>query len=213
MSYRTRAMFMCLILLLCFAGAAGCASVRTGNTHNTTVAVQEYNSWTGQQQTTNQTARNAVTRIGDHVAVYNTEIARDRPDLAMLRGNLAQDQQALDQWGADLALISAATDRFEENTSALPYDNASAKETIQTLHLMTQYMRTYSIESENARQHLIAYVNNAQAYGAPDDPDYWNEQYRQDAMQAKADAEQSLANGDLALRNVTVQARQLEMLQ
>lgn len=202
-----------LILLLCFAGAAGCSSVRVADTHNTTIAVQSYNAWIAQQQTVDRDTESAVAQIGDHVTAYNAEIAKDRPDLALLRGNLASDQQFLDQWGADLTALSAATDRFEQDTTALAYDNGSARQTKEILGQMTRHMRAYAIERENARQHLIEYVNNAGAYIAPDDPDYWNEQYRRDAMEAKAEAGQSLAGGDLELRNLTTQAVHLENLQ
>jgi hypothetical protein len=213
MFHSTWTRVLILILLLCSAGTAGCASVRTADTHNTTIAVQDYNAWIARQQTVDRDVTGAVTRIGDHVTAYNTGIASDRPDLALLRDNLAKDRQSLDLWGTDLTALSAAIDRFEQNTTALTYDNASARQTKEILGQMTRYMRACTIERENARQHLIEYVDNALAYIAPDDPDYWNEQYRKDAMEAKAGAGQSLVNGDLALQNLTTQAVHLESLQ
>jgi hypothetical protein len=119
----------------------------------------------------------------------------------------------LDHWGLGLDNLSAATDQFERNTALLRFDTASAARTTGTLGLMTQYMKIYIVDMRNARQHMIEYVNDVGAYIGPDDPDYWNDKYRQDAMQAKELASRSLADGDLALENITVQARQLEKFQ
>jgi len=65
----------------------------------------------------------------------------------------------------------------------------------------------------NSRQYLIDYVNNAEAYINQDDPDSWNDNYRQMALQAKEQASASLTDGDAALKNITEQAGQLEKLQ
>jgi len=213
MNRRSQAVSVVLVFLVLLSCTAGCTSVRTADTHNTTTAIQSYNTWTVQQQGADRNVRGTIALISDHVTTYNTEIAKDQPDVSVLRENLATDQQALDRWGASLNSLSAATDGFEKNTSALIYDNATAKQTEQTLGLMTQYMRIHTIESGNARQHLIEYVKNAEAYIGPDDTEYWNEQYRLDAMQAKEQAQGSLFNGDVALRNLTAQAQQLEQLQ
>jgi hypothetical protein len=74
-------------------------------------------------------------------------------------------------------------------------------------------MKIYSVNVGNARQYLTDYVNNAEAYIGPEDPDYWNDNYRKKAIQAKELASVSLADGDAALENITVQASQLEKLQ
>jgi uncharacterized protein YceK len=213
MNRRSQTVSVVLVFLVILSCIAGCTSVRTADTHNTTTAIQSYNSWTVQQQGTDRNVRGTIALISDHVTTYNTEIVKDQPDFSALRENLATDKQALDRWGASLDSLSAATDGFESNTSALIYDNATAKQTKQTLGLMTQYMRIHTIESGNARQHLIEYVKNAEAYIGPDDPEYWNEQYRLDAILAKEQAQGSLFNGDVALRNLTTQAQQLEQLQ
>jgi hypothetical protein len=69
------------------------------------------------------------------------------------------------------------------------------------------------VSTGNARQYLTDYVNNAEAYIGPEDPDYWNDNYRLKAMQAKELASVSLADGDAALENITVQVNELEKLQ
>jgi len=213
MTGRSRTVFFTIFLIIGLIVTAGCISVRTADTHNTTAAIQSYNAWTVQQGGVDRNIRGTVTMISDHVTTYNSEIAKDRPDLSVLRENLATDRQTLDQWGSSLNALSVATDQFEKNTSALTYDNATEKQIRQTLGMMTQYMRIYSIESGNARQHLIEYVKNAEAYIETDDPDYWNAQYHQDAMHAKELAKNSLINGDPALGNLTAQAQLLEQLQ
>lgn len=213
MNRRSQTFSVVLVFLVLLSCTAGCTSVRTADTHNTTSAIQSYNTWAVQHQGTDRNVRGTVALISDHVTTYNTEIAKDQPDRSVLRENLATDQQALDRWGSNLDSLSTATDGFEKNTSALIYDNATAKQTKQTLGFMTQYMLIYTIESGNARQHLIEYVKNAQAYIGPDDPAYWNDKYRQDAMQAKEQARGSLYNGDIALGNLTVHAQDLEQLQ
>jgi hypothetical protein len=213
MNRRSQTVFVALVFLILLSCTAGCTSIRTADTHNTTSAIQSYNTWTVQQQGTDRTVRGTIAMISDHVSTYNAEIAKDQPDRSVLRENLVTDMQALDRWGSGLDALSAATDGFEMNTSALIYENATEKRTKQTLGQMTQYMRIHTIESGNARQHLIEYVKNAEAYIGPDDPDYWNEQYRLDAMQAKEKAQGSLFNGDVAIRNLTEQAQQLEQLQ
>jgi uncharacterized protein YceK len=210
---RIRTLFFSLFLILCVALSAGCTSVRTADTHNTTTAVQSYNAWAGKQQATDQTARSTIALIAMHVSTYNTEIAKNTPDLTELRGNLVLDQQGLDQWGSNLNALSAATDQFEKETSSLTYDNASTVQTRATLGQMTQFMRIYGIDRENARQHLLEYVSNAKAYITPDDPDYWNDNLRQGAVQAKGQAQDALTGGDAALGNLTQAAVQLEKLQ
>jgi hypothetical protein len=78
---------------------------------------------------------------------------------------------------------------------------------------MTRYMRISIVDRGNARQHLIDYVNNAKAYITPDDPDYWNDNLRQNALTAKGQAVVSLSEGDAVLKNITQQAAVLEKLQ
>ena len=213
MMQRIRTLFFLVFLILCVLLTAGCTSVRTADTHNITVAVQSYNTWVGKQQAVDSSIRGTIATIGNHISTYNTEIANDTPDLSLLRGNLAVDQQGLDQWGSDLGSLTAATDQFEKDTASLTYDNATAGQTKSTLALMTRYMRISIVDRSNARQHLIDYVNNAKAYITPDDPDYWNDNLRQNALTAKGQAVVSLSDGDAVLKNITQQAAILEKLQ
>lgn len=202
-----------LVLVLALACTAGVISVRTADTHNTTVAVMSYNSWVSIQTEFNHDVQAAVMRIDEHVQVYNTEIAQDKPDYALLQSNLAEDRQLLGRLESGLDNLSAATDRFDQGVAVLTYHNASEKRVKESLDLMSQSMKAYVTEMGNARQHLIAYVDTAGIYIQPDDPDYWNDKYRQQAMQAKDRAQQSLAEGDLVLGNLSVQARKLGDLQ
>jgi outer membrane murein-binding lipoprotein Lpp len=202
-----------LVSLLALSIVAGCTSVRTADTHNTTVAVQEYNAWVARQQGVDRDIRSTITAIGDHATAYNAEIVKDQPDYSPVRSNLAEDRQLLDRWGTENTALAAATDLFEKNTASLIYGNASETRTRQTLGQMVQYMKIYGIESENARQHLIEYVKNAEAYLGPDDPEYFNDQFRLDALQAKEQARGSLLNGDVALGNLSGQAGELEKIQ
>jgi hypothetical protein len=202
-----------LVFLFFLSCAAGCTAVRTADTHNVSVAVQSYNSWVSDQKELDREVRSTITQVGGHVNTYNSEIEKDHPDSALLRENLAQDRQLLNQWGSRLDSLTAATDRFEKDTATLTYDNSSGIQTRNTLGLMTQYMKIYTVNMGNARQYLTDYVNNAEAYIGPEDPDYWNDNYRKKAVQAKELASVSLADGDAALQNITVQASQLEKLQ
>ena len=202
-----------LVFLLSLTCTAGCFSVRTADTHNTTIAVQQYNTWVSGQNVFDRNARSTIAQIGDHINTYNTEIAKDQPDYSLLSTNLATDRQLLDQWGTGIDNLSAATDRFDQSTATLTYDNASKARVKESLGMMTQYMKIYAVDMGNARQHLIEYVDNAGTYIQPDDPDYWNDNYRQRAMQAKDQALPALSYGDSALGNLTAQAQKLEQLQ
>jgi hypothetical protein len=211
MNRRLTIVFVTLVFLFFLSCATGCTAVRTADTHNVSVAVQSYNSWVSDQKELDREVRSAITQVGGHVNTYNSEIEKDHPDSALLRENLAQDRQLLNQWGSRLDTLTAATDRFEKDTAILTYDKDIL--TRNTLDLMTQYMKIYAVNMGNARQYLTDYVNDAEAYIGPEDTDYWNDNYRQKAVQAKELASVSLADGDAALENITVQASQLEKLQ
>lgn len=202
-----------LVFLFLLSCATGCTTVRTADTHNVSVAVQSYNSWVSDQKELDREVRGTITQVGEHIKIYNSEIVKDHPDSALLQKNLAQDQQLLDQWGARLDTLTAATDRFEKDTAALTYDSSSDIQTRNTLGLLIQYMKIFAVNMGNARQYQIDYMNNAGAYIGPEDMDYWNDNFRLKAMQAKELASVSLADGDAALENITVQASQLEKLQ
>jgi len=205
--------FVLLVFLLTLACISGCISFRTGDTHNTTVAVQSYNAWVSSQKAFDRELRGSITTIGNHVNTYNTEITKDRPNHSLLLENLAQDRQVLDTWGSYLDELTAATDRFEQDTSKVSFGSTTTTTTKETLALTTQYMKIYLVDMGNAREHLIEYVSNAEAYVLPDDPDYWNDKYRQNAMIAKEQALVSLEEGDAALENLMLQAERLEKLQ
>jgi hypothetical protein len=213
MTDRSRTLFLSLIFLLSLSCAAGCTSVRTSDTHNTTAAIQSYDAWIAQQQDFDRNVQGSIAQIGDHINTYNREIARDQPDYPLLRSDIATDRGLLDQWGSGLDNLTAATDRFEKITAKFTYENASAAKTKATLAMITQYMRIYTTDMGNARQHLIDYVNNEETYVGINNPDYANDQYLQDAIQAKDQASAALSDADLASRNITVQAKNLENLQ
>jgi hypothetical protein len=202
-----------LVFLLALTCTMGCFSVRTADTHNTTIAIQQYNTWVSGQNVFDRNVRSMVAQIGDHVTTYNTEIAKDQPDYSLLRANLVTDRQLLDQWENGIDNLSAATDRFDKSTATLTYDNASRVRVKESLGMMTQYMKIYAVDMGNARQHLIEYVDNAETYIRPDDPDYWNDNYRQRAIKAKDQAAPSLTESDMVLGNLTTQAQKLEQLQ
>jgi len=212
MTGRSRTLFLSLLFLLCLSCAAGCTSVRTSDTHNVTAAVLNYNTWAAQQQGFNRNVQGSIAEIGDHITTYNREIASDQPDFALLRADISKDRGLLDQWGSGIDSLTAATARFE-STTKLTYGDASAVKTKATLGMITQYMKVYTTDMGNARQHLIEYVNNEETYIGTDDPDYWNDQYRQDAMQAKDQALAALADADVASGNITAQSKNLENLQ
>ncbi|MCK9579238.1 MAG: hypothetical protein M0Q92_02165 [Methanoregula sp.] len=205
--------FLVLVFLVVLLSTAGCTSIRIADTHNTTLAVESYNTWVAGQKEYGGEVRGSVRILGDHIAMYNSEIAKNQPDYALLQQNLEEDRQVLDQWGTRINALDAATARFEMETGGLTYDNATAQNTLQSVSVMTQYMKVYAVETGNARQYLIEYVNNAEAYIAPDDPDYWNEKYRQDAMTAKDKATMALDKGDVSLGNLALQAKELEKFQ
>jgi len=213
MARRMRLVAVILVFLFSLSCTAGCFSVRTADTHNTTIAIQEYNTWVSDQKVFDRNVRGTIAQIGDHITTYNTEIAKDRPDYALLRANLATDRQLLDQWDTGIDNLSASTDTFDQSTSKLMYDNASKARVRDDLGLMTQYMKIYAVYMGNARAHLVEYVENAGIYVQPDDPDYWNDNYRQRAMQAKDQALPAIADADSALGNLTAQAQKLEQLQ
>jgi hypothetical protein len=187
--------------------------VRTADTHNTTAAIQSYNTWIAQQRNFDLEVQGTIGQIGNDIKTYNTEIARDQPNVALLRENLAKDHQLLEQLGSGIDNLTAATSRFEQITATLQYDKASATSTIETLDMISQYMKIYTLDMGNAHQHLIEYVNNAEAYIRTDDPNYWNDKYRQDAMLAKDQGSKAFAESNLALENITIKAQQLEKLQ
>ncbi|MGB7787307.1 hypothetical protein [Methanoregula sp.] len=202
---------LALIVVAVFCVFSGCTSIRTADTHNTTVAIQEYNAWVTEQKQFDREVRSDLQRISADTTTYNTEIARDTPDLALIRQNVGEEQQLLNSWENGLTQLNFATDNFETNTSALTYENNPKAH--QQIALMVQYMKIYTVSMGNAQQHLLDYTNNAGQYVSPDDPDYWNDAYLQSAMNARQLAASSLSDGDAALGNITAQAELLQQSQ
>jgi len=213
MNYRSRTAFLVLITLLCLTCAAGCTMPRFHDTHNTTVIIRSFNAWALSQGNFSHDIQETMSVIDGHLRVYNLEIAKDKPDYSLLRANLVQDRQLLDIWGSRLDSLSESTGQFEQETGTLSYDNATSGQTHQALANLTQYMKIYTVNMRNAQQHLIEYVENAEAYIGPDDPDYWDDTFRQKAILAKDNATTSLADSSGALENLRSQALQLESLQ
>jgi len=206
MSYRYLAF---PVLFLVFLGVllSGCTSVRLTDTHNTTVAIQDYNSWADTQKAYGVQAKAAVSQIGSHIAEYNSEIAKGSPDITTIRANVGSDRQLLQQWAGQEAGMDAATEKFTSETSVLNYNSNDAK---QTVELLAQNMKIYAIDMKNTQQHLIEYANYMDAYLAPDDPDYWNDAQRVAAMNANTDAVASIAESDSALGAISSAAKKLE---
>lgn len=124
-----------------------------------------------------------------------------------------QKELDTEQRGSRLDELSAATARFDKETSSLTYSNETMQVTKDHLAIMSQYMKIYAIHTGNARQYLIEYVNNAEAYVAPDDPEYWNENYRTAATNARTGATAEMDKGDAALNDLLREAKELEKLQ
>ena len=207
MSYRYLAVPV-LFLVFFSVLLAGCASVpvRLSDTHNITVAVKSYTTWTATQKAYSQQAKAAISQIGAHITEYNSEIAKGSPDISTLRENVVSDRQLLDQWAGQEAGLDTATETFDSATSSLDYHSADAK---QAVGLLDQDMKVYAVDMKNTQQHLVEYTNFMTAYLTPDDPDYWNDAQRVSALKANADAVASIANGDSDLSAITSAAQKL----
>lgn len=211
MSYRYLVIpVLSLVFFAVFFSGCTAVSVRLADTHNTTLAVQSYNSWTEMQKTYGQQATTAISQIGAHLTTYNSEIAQGSPDINMLRANVASDRQLLQQWAGQEDGLDSATEKFAADTSALDYHSTDPK---QAVDLMAQDMRIYAVDMKNSQQHLVEYTNFMDAYLSPDDPDYWNDAQRVAAMNANTDAVKSLADADSALGAISSAAKNLENAQ
>jgi hypothetical protein len=200
-----------MAIMVLFCTISGCMSVRTSDTHNTTIALQEYNTWAAEQKLFDREIRSDLQRISADTTSYNAEIVRENPDLTLIRKNTGDEKQLVNGWTNELAKLSLATDSFERNTSGLTYGNDH--QTRQQLALMIQYMRIYAISIGNAQQHLIDYTNNEGMYFGSENPDYWNDGDLQAALNARQLAASSLSEGDVALGNLTSQAQILQQSQ
>jgi ABC-type transporter Mla subunit MlaD len=182
-----------------------------GDTHNTTLVLQDYNTWADQQRTYDVQVHSALTQIGNNVDTYNHEIARDQPDIGLLQENVEADRQTLDAWGTSSTALGSATDTFTTDTASL--DFGSDTESSYLSSLLAQDMKIYSIDMGNARQHFIDYNRDLGQYLTPDDPDYWDDSLRMAAMDAKARALSSVEDGNAALSNITATAQTLQQRQ
>jgi hypothetical protein len=197
-----------LFLLVPALFFSGCTSVRLGDTHNATIAVKNYNTWADAQKTYDRQVRISLDHIGQHITLNNQELAKSQPDVQVLRTNIASDQQLLRDWEAQGSQLDAATDRFTAETSALNF--SASPDTRQAVDVLTQDMKIYSITMKNAEQHLVDYTSSMNAYLAPDDPDYWNDNLRIAAMSANGEAIKSVAEGDQALAAISSAGKKLE---
>jgi hypothetical protein len=211
MMERSHAFFLLLFLAGCTLLAAGCTTPRMSDTHNTTVAIQDYNTWADQQGTYYSQVSSALTQIGNTVDAYNRDTAAPSSDPVTLQGDVALDQQTISQWGAASTALGSATDTFSSDTSSLEFGND--QETLRLTGLLAQEMKIYSIDMGNAQQHFVDYNRDLSGYLSVNDPDFRDDSLRIAATDAKAQALSSLEDGDAALSNITATADLLQQRQ
>ncbi len=211
MMERSRVFFLLLFLTGCILLGAGCTSPRVGDTHNTTVVIQDFNTWAGQQKAYYGDVHFAITQLGTTLDAYNQDTAGDSSDPETLRGDVAADRQALARWGAGSAALGTATDTFSSDTASLDFGNDHV--TLQFTSLLAKEMKIYSIDMSNAQQHFVDYNRDLSGYLSVDDPDFRDDSLRAAAMDAKAAGLSSLSDGDAALSNITATAHLLQQRQ
>lgn len=211
MMERSRAFFILIVLAVCMLFAAGCTTPRTGDTHNTTIVIRDYNQWADEQGTYAAQVRVSLAPLGTTLDTYNREMAGGSSDTAALQGDVAADGQALGQWGTANAALDAATDTFSSATSTLSF--GSDQQTPWLAGLLAQEMKIYGISMTNAQQHFVEYNRDMGQYLSVDDPDYRDDSLRLTAMDAKTQALASLSEGDQALSNITATAQLLQQRQ
>jgi|SRR5208283_1415581 len=208
MMEQSHVVFLLLFLTGCALLGAGCTLPRVGDAHNTTVVIQDYNTWTDQQKAYYGDVHFALTQLGTTLDTYNHDTAGDSLDPGPLHGDVAADQQALARWGAGSAALGTATDTFSSETASLDFGND--QDTLRLTELLGQEMKIYSIDMGNAQQHFIDYERDLSGYLSVDDPDYRDDSLRMAAIDAKAAALSSLSDGDDALSNITATAHLLQ---
>ncbi|HVP97031.1 hypothetical protein [Methanoregula sp.] len=211
MKDQSRAFFCLALLTVCVLLAAGCTTPRMGDTHNTTIVIQDYNQWAAQQNASSAQVKTSLAQLGSTLDAYNRDTAGSSPDPATLRGDVAADQQAIGQWGAAIQALQSATGTFSSDTSALEF--GSDGETPHLAGLLAQEMKIYTIQMGNAQQHFVDYTQDMSTYLSVDDPDYRDDAMRTAAMDAKAQAISSLDQSDLTLSNITATAQLLQQRQ
>ena len=211
MMERSRAFFILIVLAGCMLFTAGCTTPRTGDTHNTTIVIRDYNQWADEQGIYAGQVRVSLAPLGTTLDTYNREMAGGSSDTAALQEDVATDGQALGQWGTANAALGAATDTFSSATSSLSF--GSDQQTPWLAGLLAQEMKIYGISMTNAQQHFVEYNRDMSQYLSVDDPDYRDDSLRLAAMDAKAQALASLSEGDQALSNITATAQLLQQRQ
>lgn len=211
MMERSAVFFILLFMAGCFLLVAGCTTPRMGDTHNTTVVIQDYNAWADQQGTYASQVRTSLTQIGNTLSAYNIDTAGASSHAGTLQGDVAADGQAISQWGSAGTALGSATDSFSSGTSALSF--GTDQETPGLIGLLTQEMKIYSIDMGNAQQHFVDYNRDLSEYLSEPDPDYRDDSLRAAAMDAKTQALSSLDDGDAALSNITATASLLQQRQ
>src|SRR5208337_2747518 len=211
MMERARVIFLLLLLAGCALLVAGCTTPRMGDTHNTTVIIQSYNTWADQQVSYSKQVSSTLNQIGNTLNEYNRDMAQDPSDPGTLQGDVAADGQAINQWGSASTALGSATDSFSSETGSLSFGNNT--ETSGLTGLLLQEMKIYSIDMSNAQQHFVDYNRDLSGYLSENDPDYRDDSLRMAAMDAKSQALSSIADGDNALSNITATAKILQQEQ
>ncbi|MGA9620494.1 hypothetical protein [Methanoregula sp.] len=211
MMERARVIFLLLLLVGCALLVAGCTTPRMGDTHNTTVVIQSYNTWADQQVSYSKQVSSTLNQIGNTLNEYNHETANDPSDPGTLQGDVASDGQAINQWGSASTTLGSATNSFSSDTASLSFGNDT--ETSRLTGLLLQEMKIYSIDMKNAQQHFVDYNRDLSGYLSEKDPDYRDDSLRMAAMDAKSQALLSISDGDNALSNITATAKILQQEQ
>jgi len=198
---------LAIAVIVCIALVSGNVPVRFSDTHNATLVIQEYNSWVQQQKSVDNQVRFSLEQMGEHTGMFNAEIAKENPDVNFLRENVATDRQLIAKWGSETAQLDTLTTRFSETLE--PLDLSGSPEGKEAAGLMLQDMKIYVIHMKNAQQHLVDYVNQCDAYLGDTDPDYWNDNFRQAAMDAKTKAAGEISQGDEVLEALSAAAQKL----
>lgn len=208
MMERSRVIFLLLLLAGGMLFVAGCTTPRVSDTHNTTAVIQSYNTWADQQVIYSTQVRSTMVQVGNTLNVYNLDTASGSSDPGTLQGDVAADGQAINQWGTASTTLGSATDAFSTKTASFSFGNDT--ETPWLTGLLLQDMKIYSIDMSNAQQHFVDYNRDLSGYLSENDPDYRDDSLRMAAMDAKAKALSSLADGDNALSNITATAKILQ---
>jgi hypothetical protein len=198
---------LAIAVIICVTLVSGVIPVRFADTHNATLVVNEYNTWVQQQKPVDSQVRFSLEQMGEHIGMFNAEIIKENPDANLLRENVATDRQLIAKWGTDVGQLDSQTTIFSETADSL--DLSASPDGKETASLMKQDMKIYVVHMKNAQQHLVDYVNRCDAYLADANPDYWNDEYREAAMDAKSKAAGEIAQGDEALAALSSAAQKL----